>query len=72
MLIFEYSILSYLECTWCVVENSQNEEEFRDFLEILCRAQCFLHVSACFGEAKGFMMSSLMLLLGLTYFKQYL
>ncbi|XP_030906778.2 centromere protein I [Melopsittacus undulatus] len=31
------------ECTWCVVENSQNEEEFRDFLEILCRAQCFLH-----------------------------
>ncbi|XP_065545641.1 centromere protein I isoform X2 [Lathamus discolor] len=31
------------ECTWCVVENSQNEEEFRDFLEILCRTQCFLH-----------------------------
>uniref|UniRef100_A0A8B9GKD6 Centromere protein I n=1 Tax=Amazona collaria TaxID=241587 RepID=A0A8B9GKD6_9PSIT len=31
------------ECTWCVVENGQNEEEFRDFLEILCRAQCFLH-----------------------------
>ncbi|XP_061212712.1 centromere protein I isoform X2 [Neopsephotus bourkii] len=30
------------ECTWCVVENSQNEEEFREFLEILCRTQCFL------------------------------
>ncbi|NWS43489.1 CENPI protein, partial [Probosciger aterrimus] len=31
------------ECTWCVVENSQNEEEFKNFLEILCRVQCFLH-----------------------------
>uniref|UniRef100_A0A672VA82 Centromere protein I n=1 Tax=Strigops habroptila TaxID=2489341 RepID=A0A672VA82_STRHB len=31
------------ECTWCVAANSQYEEEFKDFLETLCRAQSFLH-----------------------------
>ncbi|KFQ51557.1 Centromere protein I, partial [Nestor notabilis] len=30
------------ECTWCVADNSQHEEEFKDFLETLCSAQCFL------------------------------
>ncbi|XP_015715720.1 centromere protein I [Coturnix japonica] len=30
------------ECTWCVVDNSQYEEEFRGFLETAYRAECFL------------------------------
>ncbi|OXB79657.1 UNVERIFIED_CONTAM: hypothetical protein H355_011043 [Colinus virginianus] len=42
------------ECTWCVVDNSQNEEEFKGFLETLYKAECFLQVSACDMEAKGF------------------
>ncbi|NXR44786.1 CENPI protein, partial [Hippolais icterina] len=36
------------ECTWCVVEN-RNEEEFKSFLETIYKAECFLQegFSAC-------------------------
>ncbi|NWH85288.1 CENPI protein, partial [Aegithalos caudatus] len=36
------------ECTWCVVENT-NEEEFKSFLETIYKAECFLQegFSAC-------------------------
>ncbi|NXV08072.1 CENPI protein, partial [Cettia cetti] len=36
------------ECTWCVVDNS-NEEEFKSFLETVYKAECFLQegFSAC-------------------------
>lgn len=30
------------ECTWCVVDNNQYEEEFRGFLETVYKAECFL------------------------------
>ncbi|NWH65612.1 CENPI protein, partial [Geococcyx californianus] len=30
------------ECTWCVVDNSQYEEEYKDFLETVYKAECFL------------------------------
>ncbi|NXS02307.1 CENPI protein, partial [Oxylabes madagascariensis] len=36
-----YSILSCSECTWCVVDNP-NEEEFKSFLETVYKAECFL------------------------------
>ncbi|NXC80213.1 CENPI protein, partial [Cercotrichas coryphoeus] len=35
------------ECTWCVVDNS-SEEEFRSFLETIYKSECFLQASACF------------------------
>lgn len=59
VLIFKYSILSCSECTWCVVDNP-NEEEFKSFLESIYKAECFLQVSACFVEAKGFTKSLLL------------
>lgn len=68
VLIFKYSVVSCLECTWCAVDNNQGEEEFKDFLETIYKTECFLQVSACFVEAKGFMKSSLKILLGLNYF----
>ncbi|NXV15798.1 CENPI protein, partial [Cepphus grylle] len=30
------------ECTWCVADNSQYEEEFKDFLETIYKTECFL------------------------------
>uniref|UniRef100_A0A8C9G4Q6 Centromere protein I n=1 Tax=Pavo cristatus TaxID=9049 RepID=A0A8C9G4Q6_PAVCR len=30
------------ECTWCVVDNNQYEEEFKGFLETVYKAECFL------------------------------
>uniref|UniRef100_A0A669Q7V2 Centromere protein I n=1 Tax=Phasianus colchicus TaxID=9054 RepID=A0A669Q7V2_PHACC len=30
------------ECTWCVVDNNQHEEEFKGFLETAYKAECFL------------------------------
>lgn len=42
-----------------MVENSQYEEEFKDFLEIIYKAECFLQVRAYFVETKDFMNSSL-------------
>ncbi|XP_054244819.1 centromere protein I [Indicator indicator] len=30
------------ECTWCVADNHQNEEEFKNFLETIYKAECFL------------------------------
>lgn len=53
VLVLKYSILSCLECTWCVADNNQYEEEFKDFLETVYKTECFLQVSACFVEAKG-------------------
>ncbi|NXY45895.1 CENPI protein, partial [Ceuthmochares aereus] len=37
------------ECTWCVADNYQHEEEFKDFLETIYKAECFLQegFSAC-------------------------
>lgn len=67
VLIFKYSILSCSECTWCVVDNPY-EEEFKSFLETVYKAECFLQVSACFVEAKGFTKSSLKELLALACF----
>ena len=68
VLIFKYSILSFLECTWCVADNNRYEEEFKDFLETVYKSECFLQVSACIVEGKGFTQSSLKVLLGLTCF----
>jgi len=48
VLIFKYSILFCLECTWCVADNNQYEEEFKDFLETVYKTECFLQVSVCF------------------------
>lgn len=59
VIVFKYSILPCLECTWCVVDNSQYEEEFKNFLETIYETECFLQVSACFVEAEGFTKSSL-------------
>ncbi|NWX18194.1 CENPI protein, partial [Aegotheles bennettii] len=30
------------ECTWCVADNNQYEEEFKDFLETIYKTECFL------------------------------
>ncbi|NXJ76549.1 CENPI protein, partial [Trogon melanurus] len=37
------------ECTWCVADNSEYEEEFKDFLETVYKTECFLQegFSAC-------------------------
>lgn len=72
ILVFKCSLLSCLECTWCVVENSQYEQEFKDFLEVIYKAECFLQVRAYFVETKDFMNSSLKVHLGLACFLQYL
>ncbi|XP_068552989.1 centromere protein I [Anas acuta] len=45
------------ECTWCVVENSQYEEEFKDFLEIIYKAECFLQEG--FSSCEEFLCRSL-------------
>lgn len=55
VLLFKCIALSSLECTWCVVDNNQYEEEFRGFLETVYKAECFLQVSARYVEIKGFM-----------------
>lgn len=57
VLIIKYGVFSCEECSWCVVDNNQYEEEFKDFLETVYKTQSFLQVGACFVEAKGFIKS---------------
>ncbi|NXK25769.1 CENPI protein, partial [Arenaria interpres] len=45
------------ECTWCVVDNSQYEEEFKDFLETVYKAECFLQEG--FSSCEEFLCKSL-------------
>ncbi|XP_035397803.1 centromere protein I isoform X2 [Cygnus atratus] len=44
-------------CTWCVVENNQYEQEFKDFLEIIYKAECFLQEG--FSSCEEFLCRSL-------------
>ncbi|NWS76266.1 CENPI protein, partial [Crotophaga sulcirostris] len=45
------------ECSWCVVENSQYEEGFKDFLETVYKAECFLQEG--FSSCEEFLYKSL-------------
>ncbi|KFQ30479.1 Centromere protein I, partial [Mesitornis unicolor] len=45
------------ECTWCVADNSQCEEEFKDFLETVYKAECFLQEG--FSSCEEFLYKSL-------------
>ncbi|NXU56366.1 CENPI protein, partial [Turnix velox] len=45
------------ECTWCVVDNSQYEEEFKGFLETVYNAECFLQEG--FSAVEEFLYKSL-------------
>ncbi|NXV33897.1 CENPI protein, partial [Rissa tridactyla] len=45
------------ECTWCVADNSQYEEEFKDFLETVYKTECFLQEG--FSSCEEFLYKSL-------------
>ncbi|NXP15330.1 CENPI protein, partial [Thinocorus orbignyianus] len=45
------------ECTWCVADSSQYEEEFKDFLETVCKTECFLQEG--FSSCEEFLYKSL-------------
>ncbi|NXH78519.1 CENPI protein, partial [Hydrobates tethys] len=45
------------ECTWCVADNNQYEEEFKDFLETVYKAECFLQEG--FSSCEEFLYKSL-------------
>ncbi|NXC42065.1 CENPI protein, partial [Penelope pileata] len=45
------------ECTWCVVDNNQYEEEFKGFLETVYKAECFLQEG--FSSCEEFLYRSL-------------
>ncbi|NXN22569.1 CENPI protein, partial [Nycticryphes semicollaris] len=45
------------ECTWCVADNSQYEEEFKDFLEAIYKTECFLQEG--FSSSEEFLYKSL-------------
>ncbi|NXI54599.1 CENPI protein, partial [Chloroceryle aenea] len=45
------------ECTWCVADNNQYEEEFKDFLETVYKAECFLQEG--FPSCEEFLYKSL-------------
>ncbi|KFU98850.1 Centromere protein I, partial [Pterocles gutturalis] len=45
------------ECTWCVADNSQYEEEFKDFLETIYKTECFLQEG--FSSCEEFLYKSL-------------
>ncbi|NXV50120.1 CENPI protein, partial [Uria aalge] len=45
------------ECTWCVADNNQYEEEFRDFLETVYKTECFLQEG--FSSCEEFLYKSL-------------
>ncbi|XP_021140634.2 centromere protein I [Columba livia] len=45
------------ECTWCVVDNSQYEEEFKNFLETVYETECFLQEG--FSSCEEFLYKSL-------------
>ncbi|NWH74263.1 CENPI protein, partial [Piaya cayana] len=45
------------ECTWCVADNYQHEEEFKVFLETIYKAECFLQEG--FSSCEEFLYRSL-------------
>ncbi|KFQ83205.1 Centromere protein I, partial [Phaethon lepturus] len=45
------------ECTWCVADNNQYEEEFKDFLEMVYKTECFLQEG--FSSCEEFLYKSL-------------
>ncbi|XP_075291601.1 centromere protein I isoform X1 [Opisthocomus hoazin] len=45
------------ECTWCVADNNQYEEEFKDFLETVYKTECFLQEG--FSSCEEFLYKSL-------------
>ncbi|XP_009466350.1 PREDICTED: centromere protein I [Nipponia nippon] len=45
------------ECTWCVADNNQYEEEFKDFLETVYKTECFLQEG--FSSCEVFLYKSL-------------
>ncbi|NXW44536.1 CENPI protein, partial [Nyctiprogne leucopyga] len=45
------------ECTWCVADSYQYEEEFKDFLENVYKAECFLQEG--FSSCEEFLYKSL-------------
>ncbi|NXN56091.1 CENPI protein, partial [Rynchops niger] len=45
------------ECPWCVADNSQYEEEFKDFLETVYKTECFLQEG--FSSCEEFLYKSL-------------
>ncbi|NXN19441.1 CENPI protein, partial [Indicator maculatus] len=45
------------ECTWCVADNHQNEEEFKIFLETVYKTECFLQEG--FPSCEEFLYKSL-------------
>lgn len=45
LLVLCFFIPSGLECTWYKLDNQQYEEEFKDFLDIVYKTECFLQVS---------------------------
>ncbi|XP_008936516.1 PREDICTED: centromere protein I [Merops nubicus] len=45
------------ECTWCVADNNQYEEEFKDFLETVYKTECFLQEG--FTSCEEFLYKSL-------------
>ncbi|NXW24437.1 CENPI protein, partial [Circaetus pectoralis] len=45
------------ECTWCTVDNNQDEEEFKDFLETVYKTECFLQEG--FSSCEEFLYKSL-------------
>ncbi|NXF33816.1 CENPI protein, partial [Nyctibius bracteatus] len=47
------------ECTWCVADNNQYEEEFKDFLETVYKTECFLQEG--FSSCEEFLYKSLLL-----------
>ncbi|XP_062441002.1 centromere protein I isoform X2 [Rhea pennata] len=45
------------ECTWCVVDSNQYEEEFKEFLETVYKTECFLQEG--FSSCEEFLYKSL-------------
>ncbi|NXF52924.1 CENPI protein, partial [Oceanites oceanicus] len=45
------------ECSWCVADNNQYEEEFKDFLETIYKTECFLQEG--FSSCEEFLYKSL-------------
>ncbi|NWU50114.1 CENPI protein, partial [Dromas ardeola] len=45
------------ECTWCVADSKQYEEEFKDFLETVYKTECFLQEG--FSSCEEFLYKSL-------------
>uniref|UniRef100_A0A8B9QBD8 Centromere protein I n=1 Tax=Apteryx owenii TaxID=8824 RepID=A0A8B9QBD8_APTOW len=45
------------ECSWCVVDSNQYEEEFKDFLETIYKTECFLQEG--FSSCEEFLYKSL-------------